>query len=221
MVTRKNKKRLEKILKCVKKIHSFTLIELLVVIAIIAMLASLLLPALSNAREMARKAKCISNLRQSYMILTMYADDNDGFIPPEYSWREGGIGWWTRFGDYGYPTVRQQGIAKCPSADKSLASGHYALTKSLNQGVTRDVYLIMYKLAISEYKRVLMCDARWYTIQVSDVRDWIDYRHTGRANVLFVDGHVESIDPATVVEATPNNGSRNWWSPGGAEKWVE
>ena len=59
----------------------FSLIELLVVIAIIAILAALLVPAVSNAVERGRMAKCTSNVRQMAVALTMYVDDH-GYYPP-------------------------------------------------------------------------------------------------------------------------------------------
>jgi prepilin-type N-terminal cleavage/methylation domain-containing protein len=88
----------------------FTLIELLVVIAIIAILAALLLPALSLAKERARRVGCASNLRQLSVAAAMYVQDNDNRWLNMYDGSVGGgnssgTNGWIYFANFGGPTL--------------------------------------------------------------------------------------------------------------------
>ncbi len=94
----------------------FTLIELLVVIASIAILAAILFPVFAQARERARSAACLSNLRQIATALHMYMDDNRGRVPvcndnttPSPADDTGY--WWVIL----YRYTRNDGIFVCPS----------------------------------------------------------------------------------------------------------
>src|ERR671931_1568039 len=70
-----------------RKRTGFTLIELLVVIAIIAILAAILFPVFAQAREKARAATCLSNLKQLGLGMMMYAQDHDETYAPYFEFR--------------------------------------------------------------------------------------------------------------------------------------
>ena len=78
----------------------FTLIELLVVIAIIALLMAILLPALSRAREMGKRAVCLAHIKQLQICWNLYCDENDDKVPPGDVWFS-----WSFWSDNGGPQL--------------------------------------------------------------------------------------------------------------------
>lgn len=114
-----------------RKSLNFTLIELLVVIAIIGILASMLLPALSKAREVAKKSKCISQIKSISNGAILYANDYNNYLPAEMQaspFTNYPSGWWAMtfrmIGgqldvNYAAPYKTMNKIYDCPSSNHS------------------------------------------------------------------------------------------------------
>ena len=109
--------------------RGFTLIELLVVIAIIAILAAILFPVFARARENARRASCMSNLKQIGLGLLQYSQDYDEQMPLEFFGDSNDISGYGlptkryKWMDATYPYVKSEQIFDCPSDTFGMLGG--------------------------------------------------------------------------------------------------
>ena len=191
------------------KKKGFTLIELLVVIAIIAILAAMLLPALARAGEQARRANCISNLKQMGLAMHMYAQDYSELFPRSAGTAAADL---TILISGNYITAAKTYV--CPSSsDKATAAN-----QSLNSG------FLSYAYALDCTESDLVDTALMIDRSTDDNGIWTGTFKNGKlttatnhsggegVNALYMDGHVSWItaskaDSTTMPNAypTPSN----------------
>ena len=184
--------------------RGFTLIELLVVIAIIAILAAILFPVFAKARDKARSANCISNLKQLALVIRLYCDDYDDagpFTYMGYGCEPGGIWVWNRMINSGYGPAGESGMYSCPG------NGSYGMNRYRGAFCARGVAggnTDPWRLDgdVRHPEAVMLIADAWYSHQCDppyfyDVNGdgKMTPRHGSVDNMAFCDGHVKGVTP--------------------------
>ncbi len=209
-----------------RKSGGFTLIELLVVIAIIAILAAILFPVFARARENARKASCMSNIKQLALGEMMYVQDYDETFQISYvvpGMPQGAnttnVNWWR------YPLqpyIKNWQVFLCPSAtvagDPSNSTvqliNHYGFNSLLLGKAMAQVGKPAEVIAVGDALHWMgdlyngMCFAYaapsgWYNVSLATEQIEARTRHSGGSNLGFADGHCKWFKSGAIAANMP------------------
>ncbi len=197
----------------------FTIIELLVVITIVGMLIAVLLPAMGKAREGARRAQCLSNLRQISMAFYLYLDDHGEQFPPGGGSSNGAMFVSRVWENYLYPAyIDDKNTFICKTPEKvNDYTGETAKQVICNEnyygynGCLADLYGPRILSGVSTPSTTILCadatssDIGIYGPSVVFKFFPISIRHSNGANILFVSGNACWF-PSEVIDDNTDRG---------------
>ncbi len=199
---------------------AFTLVELLVVVSIITILASLLLPALSQARDRAKEIACANTKKQLALAVVLYAGDYSEWVPAS-TYYTGTPAWRYLAQPLGYlPSTNSFFGAVCASSNVKPASIVSGITIGYNYCLSSKYGVpIRYKVGSFRHPQEIglwACTKGPPSLWGGSDGEWawydqnhFGYRHAQRTNASFLDGHARSF---TQLEITtlPNWFLRPW-----------